>query len=141
MALAGADMVELPQIFGDIVSTAPILAVFVWFVLMMQREERGERDRLAAVANAERARLATEGIAERARLAAEATAERKQRDEDWRAFLIEQRTMTIAAIDTVSLRLQQLGNQIEAHDIRVQTIAKNVGEMKMMLGRDREKAR
>ena len=87
----------------DLVNILPsmaIAAIFIWYEMRRQaqmsaehHEERRERE-----------------------------TERAARDEQWRAFLTDQRHATLETLDVLSLRLQQLGDLIVGIDDRTRRI-------------------
>lgn len=121
MAVSGDAMVAMPEILAKVFEQLPTLAIFIWFVLVLLKSEREEREkRDAAVCK-----------------------EREKRDDDWRAFLGEQRMAMVAGLDTTSARLQQLGdlmlsvaqrterieNLFYTHDKRAEGIAVRLAEL------------
>lgn len=87
----------------DLVNILPALAIaaiFIWY-------EKGRQAQMGAEHREERQERETE---------------RQQRDEQWRAFLTEQRNATLATLDVFSLRLQQLGDVIVGIDDRTRRI-------------------
>jgi len=89
-------IIDLVNIFPSMA----IAAIFIWYETRRQaqmsaehREERQERE-----------------------------TERAARDEQWRAFLTDQRHATLETLDVLSLRLQQLGDVIVGIDARTRRI-------------------
>lgn len=91
-------LLELVGLFPSLA----IAAIFIWYELKRSaqwsqehREERQERE-----------------------------AERTKRDDEWRSFLTDQRNATLATLDVLALRLQQLGDVVMGIDDRTKRIEK-----------------
>lgn len=93
-------MVDIPGILEKAFEQLPTLAIFIWFVLVLLKNEREEREKRDV----------------------EVRKEREGRDADWRVFLGEQRMATVAGLDTTSARLQQLGDLMLSVDQRTERI-------------------
>lgn len=93
-------MVAMPEILAKVFEQLPTLAIFIWFVLVLLKSEREEREKREETVRDER----------------------EKRDSDWRVFLGEQRMATVAGLDTISARLQQLGDLMLSVDQRTERI-------------------
>jgi len=99
----------------------PLLAIFVWFTFEMQKRFNQSMDESLKHASTERA----------------------HRDEQWRAFLLDQRQAQSAGMEALSARMAQMANvlasmdtslnqvvnKLNLHDVRAEEMNKNIATL------------
>jgi hypothetical protein len=100
---------EIPAAFVELLKQAPVLGVFVYVVFALLRGEREERAKREESYRVERELYRTE---------------RRERDAEFMQFLSEQRSATLATLDVLAMRLQNLGDLVVGIDDRTRRIEK-----------------